>query len=115
MGLHALPRTSHGPGQTHSEVPRVSVTRPRFSAAAGRRFGLGAVVRVDRGSPGFVSSRGYQVSRGTRVGLPGRRRVLLEGWRRVSPGCVRHMSGGCWCTWASCQLTRGVSSASLSS
>ncbi|KAG6583725.1 hypothetical protein SDJN03_19657, partial [Cucurbita argyrosperma subsp. sororia] len=71
--------------------------------------------RVDRGSPGFVSSHGYWISRGTWIRLPGCERVSLEGWSYVSLGSVRRVSDDCWCMWASCRLTRGAPSSSLSS
>ena len=38
MGLHVLPHARHALGQSHSQVPCASVTRPRFSVAVDRRF-----------------------------------------------------------------------------
>ena len=67
---NGLTRASYASGCNHSQVPHASVTHPRFSTVAGRQFGSETVVRVDRrSSVRFISPRGYQVSRGTRVGL----------------------------------------------
>ena len=54
-GLHVLAtRWNKLTCRFHARVPRVHT----FSIAAGRRFGSGAVVQMDRGSLRFISLRG---------------------------------------------------------